>query len=162
MKILEFTVDLCTLIFRKLKHNFGNVDQDEPPPMRKQPIELPREQGSPPPTQYREPSPPRREPSPPRREPSPPRREPSPPRREPSPPRRQPSPPVSQVPAEQPQRRSLLAENLPHRQPDSDEEQQDDEEWGEEGKYRKVMTPSILGNKLPERSFLAENIPLTI
>ena len=127
------------IYFRKLKHTFGAVDQDEPPQGYKQPIELPREQPSPPPTHVREPSPPRREPSPPRRQPSPPRHEPSPPRREPSPPRREPSP-TPQVPSEQPQRRSLLAENLPQRQPDSDDEQNDDDDWGEDGKFSSTIT----------------------
>ena len=35
-----------------------------------------------------------------------------------------------------PQRRSLLADNLPQRQPDSDDEQNnDDDEWGDEGRF---------------------------
>lgn len=136
---------------RKLKHTFGAVDQDEPPQGYKQPIELPREQPSPPPTHVREPSPPRREPSPPRRQPSPPRRESSPPRREPSPPRREPSP-TPQVPSEQPQRRSLLAENLPHRQPDSDDEQNDDDDWGEDGKTEETPqnVPAVQAPHIPE------------
>lgn len=99
------------------------MDQDEPP-ARKEPIQLPREP-SPPPTQhYREPSPPPREPSPPpQREPSPP------PQREPSPPR------VTEAPHQPPATRNLLAESLPQRQKDSDDEENDDEDWGEEGSY---------------------------
>ena len=114
---------------RKLQHRFGAVDQEEPPREPKNPIELPRSQPSPPPSQ------PPRQPSPPRREPSPPPCQPSPPRREPSPPARRSPPPISDVPP--PQRRSLLADNLPQRQPDSDDEQNnDDDEWGDEGRFR--------------------------
>ncbi|XP_052773189.1 drebrin-like protein isoform X2 [Mya arenaria] len=112
---------------RQLKHNFGEVDQEEPPAAR-QPIQLPRKQPSPPPTQpAREPSPPpQRQPSP------PPQREASPPPREPSPPpKRQPSPPPAQAPTQPPAGKNLLAENLPPRHGDSDEEEAD-EDWGEE------------------------------
>ena len=141
-------------ISRKLKHNFGQVDQDEPP-VRREPILLPRKQPSPPPTDVprREPSPPRREPSPPRREPSPPPRQPSPPRRQPSPPRREPSPPPREpsppprqpsppprepspepIQPQQPAVRNMLSDNLPKRQVDSDEEENDEDDWGENGK----------------------------
>ncbi|WAR22646.1 DBNL-like protein [Mya arenaria] len=116
---------------RQLKHNFGEVDQEEPPAAR-QPIQLPRKQPSPPPTQpAREPSPPpQRQPSP------PPQREASPPPREPSPPpKRQPSPPPAQAPTQPPAGKNLLAENLPPRHGDSDEEEAD-EDWGEEGKSK--------------------------
>ena len=102
--------------FRKLRHNFGTVDQEEPP-ARKGPIELPRQQPSPPPTQqYREPSPP-------------------PSQEAPAQPVVEAAPaPVPQAPAQQPHTRNLLAEGLPPRQPDSDEEQ-DDDDWGDDGKY---------------------------
>ncbi|XP_045190273.2 drebrin-like protein B isoform X2 [Mercenaria mercenaria] len=136
----------------KLKHNFGSVDQYEPP-ARKAPIQLPREQPSPPPTEpARQPSPPpQRQPSPPPREPSPPPRQPSPPpQRQPSPPpQRQPSPPpVSAVPTQQPHTRNLLAEGLPARQADSDEEENEDEDWGED---ENANIPAVHAPHIPDQ-----------
>ncbi|XP_060564639.1 drebrin-like protein B isoform X2 [Ruditapes philippinarum] len=142
----------------KLKHNFGgSVDQSEAP-TRKAPIQLPRDQPSPPPNQpARQPSPPpKREPSPPPREPSPPPRQPSPPpQRQPSPPpQRQPSPPPKRepsppsIPTQQPQTRNLLAGSLPPRQADSDEEENEDEDWGEDENANDI--PAVHAQHIPD------------
>lgn len=131
-------------MYRKIQHGFLNQQQQEEPVERKEPIQIPR--GNPPKpersfaepepsgpvfsTPPRPPSPPQREPSPPPREPSPPPREPSPPPREPSPPRQLPRVPPSEPEPQLPRARNLLSEGLPPRQ-DSDEENNNDEEWGE-------------------------------
>ncbi|KAL4232159.1 hypothetical protein ACF0H5_009734 [Mactra antiquata] len=140
---------------RKLKHNFGAVNQEEAP-ARKAPIQLPREPSPPPSQPYREPSPPPtqqyREPSPPPREPSPPPREPSPqPAREPSP------PPMNVAPPSQPATRNLLAESLPQRQRDSDEEENDDEDWGED---ENANIPAVHAQHIPEPEPAMEEPPM--
>ena len=54
------------------------------------------------------------------------------------------------MPTQQPQTRNLLAEGLPRRQGDSDEEDNEDEDWGEDGGcfpgiiYIKVMIQFVL------------------
>ncbi|XP_052705851.1 drebrin-like protein B isoform X6 [Crassostrea angulata] len=152
---------------KKIQHGFLNQQQQEEPVERKEPIQIPR--GNPPKpersfaepepsgpvfsTPPRPPSPPRREPSPPPREPSPPPREPSPPPREPSPPRQLPRVPPSEPEPQLPRARNLLSEGLPPRQ-DSDEENNNDEEWGEEtyANYDNAETyiPAVQSHHPPE------------
>ncbi|XP_052269740.1 drebrin-like protein A isoform X2 [Dreissena polymorpha] len=119
---------------RVLKHGFASVDQNEPP-SRKEPVQLPRKQPSPPPAQaVRQASPPRRGPPPVHREPSPPAK-------------RDPSPPPQQSPATYPATRNLLAQNLPPRQSDSDEDEGNEDDWGEDEEQN---TPSAPATHLSE------------
>lgn len=124
-------------MYRKIQHGFLNQQQQEEPVERKEQIQIPRGNPPKPERSYAEPEPsgpvfstPARPPSPPRREPSPPPREPSPPPREPSPPRQLPRVPPSEPEPQLPRARNLLSEGLPPRQ-DSDEENNNEEEWGE-------------------------------
>ena len=130
----------CFLYSRKLKHSFLPETDNSASRPRKQPIQLPKgDPESERPTASVRTQPPPREPSPePVRQPSPePVRQPSPePVREPSPePVREPSPEPVRSPAQPtspaaiPQARNLMRDGLPPRQ-DSDEEQEDDQDWG--------------------------------
>ncbi|XP_061194534.1 drebrin-like protein B isoform X2 [Saccostrea echinata] len=120
---------------RKIQHGFlNNQQQEEEPVQRKQPIQLPQNPPKPE-RSFAEPEPSGPSFSSPPREPSPPPREPSPPPREPSPPPRTPSPQLPKVQRSEPEpqlprARNLLAQGLPPRQ-DSDEENNNEDEWGE-------------------------------